>query len=126
MHRRQDACLAMRVAQEIVHEAERIAAERAMVIPTFTKTEFQIPYCRPMDRQLRVMPRGSRPIYRSHFLMLPVAVMVGIVAPAVAQVDASNKGDVAFSLFRMADDDELLVMGAAKAHTLVEQHLTPG
>src|ERR1700694_5110570 len=96
-----------------------------MVIPAFAKTEFQIPYGRPLDCQLRVMPRRSRPVHRSHLLVLPVAVMVGIVAPAVAQVDASNKGNVAFRLFGMADDDELLVMGAAQAHALVEQHLTP-
>jgi len=51
--------------------------------------------------------------------------MVGIVAPAMAQVDAANKGNVAFGLFCMADDDELLVMGAAKSHALVEQDFAP-
>ncbi len=52
--------------------------------------------------------------------------MVRVVAPAVAQIDAANKGNVAFAPFGMADDDEFLVMRAAQAHALVEQDLTPG
>ena len=55
--------------------------------------------------------------------MLPVTVMVGIVAPAVAEIYAADKSNVALGPFSVADDDELLMMGAAEAHALVEQDL---
>jgi hypothetical protein len=42
--------------------------------------------------------------------MLPVAVVLGLVAPAVAKIDATHEGDVTFRTCRMADDHELLVM----------------
>jgi hypothetical protein len=58
--------------------------------------------------------------------MLPVTMMFGVVAPAVAEVDAADKGNIAFRSFRMTYDDELLVMGAAEPNSLVEQHLAPG
>ena len=66
------------------------------------------------------MPGRSFPIQRCHRLTLTVAVVVGVVAPAVAEVDAADKGNVALGSFRVADDDELLVVGAAKSHALDE------
>ena len=126
MHRRQNARLAMRVAQEVMHEPEGIAAQRAVIIPPFAKAEFQVRHGRAMHRQLRVMPRGPCSVNRGHRLMLPVTVMVGIVAPAVAEFDAADKSDVAFGSIGMTDDDELLVMRAAESHALVEQDLAPG
>src|SRR5450756_1990130 len=72
------------------------------------------------------MPGRSCPIHRSHLLVLPVTVMVGIVAPAVAEVNATDKSNVAFGSSGVADDDEFLVMGAAESHALVEQDLPSG
>jgi hypothetical protein len=76
----------MRVAQEVMQEPEGIAAQRAVIIPPFAKAEFQVRYGRAVDRKLRVMPGRRCSVNRSHRLMLPVTVMVGIVAPAVAEV----------------------------------------
>ena len=72
------------------------------------------------------MPGRPCPVYRSHRLVLPVTVVVGVVAPAVAEVNAADKSNVAFGSFGMADDDEFLVMGAAESHALVEQDLPSG
>src|SRR5450756_1550761 len=83
VHRRQDACLAMRVAQQVVHEPEWIAAERPMVIPSFAKAIFEVPHGRAVDRQLRVVPGWSWAVDRRHRLVLRVAFMAGVVAPAV-------------------------------------------
>ncbi len=48
---------------------------------------------------------------------------VGIIVAAVAEVDPSDEGDVLGRPARMADDHELLVVGAAPAGPGVQQHL---
>jgi hypothetical protein len=116
----------MRVAQQVMQDPERIAAERASIVPPFAEAEFQVPDRRALDRDLSVMPRRTWPIHRRHRLALPVAVMAGIVSPAVAKVDTANEGNVVIGSACSADDDEFLVVGAAEPHTLVEQDLTPG
>jgi hypothetical protein len=125
-HRRQYARLAMRVSQQVVSDPERIAAERPCVVPAFAEGEFQVPDGRPLDRQLSVMPWRSVPVHGRHRLALAVAVMVGVVAPAVAEVDPANEGNVALRAHRVADDDELLMMRPAKSYALVEEDLGSG
>ena len=49
--------------------------------------------------------------------------MLCVVATAVTQVDPADKCDVACSPTTMADDNELLVVGAAETHALVEKNL---
>ena len=116
----------MRVAQHVMQNPEGIAAQRASVIPSFAEAEFEVSDGGTLDRELGVMPGRSRSIDRRHRLVLPVAVVVGIVAPAVAQVDAAHEGNIALSPSCMADHDEFLVMGTAESHPLVEKNLPPG
>ena len=52
--------------------------------------------------------------------------MLGVVAAAVAQVDAAGERDVALRALRVPQDDELLVVRAAAPDPLVEQHLAAG
>jgi hypothetical protein len=52
--------------------------------------------------------------------------MVGIVTPAVAEVDAADKGYVPFRTSSMANDHDFLVMGPTQAHPLVEEDVAPG
>jgi hypothetical protein len=56
---------------------------------------------------------------------LSIAVVVSVVSPAVAKIDAADEGYVAFSACGVADDHELLVMRAAESHSLIEQDLSP-
>ena len=49
--------------------------------------------------------------------------MVGVVAPAVTEVDAADEGDVLLRPALPAYDEELLVVGPAAAHSLVEERL---
>ncbi len=49
--------------------------------------------------------------------------MAGVVAPAVAQVDPADEGDVPRRLLPVLNDDQLLVVRAEPPHPLVEQHL---
>jgi hypothetical protein len=116
----------MRVAQEVVHDPDRIATERASIIPPFAEAEFQVSDGRALDRDLSVMPGRSFPVHRRHGLALLVAMMVGVIAPAVAQVDATDEGNVAITPSGVADHDELLVMRAAEPDPLVEEDLAPG
>jgi hypothetical protein len=116
----------MRVPQQVVQHAERIATQAAAVIPPFAKRELEVAYRRALDRELRVVPRRPRPVHGRHRLALPVAVVLFLVPPAVAEVDAADEGDVGFRSSGMPDDDKLLVMGAAESHSLVEQHLASG
>jgi hypothetical protein len=116
----------MRVAKQVMQDPERITTEPTVVIPPLAEAEVQVPDCRPLDRELGVVPRRPIAIHRRHGLMLSVTVMVGVVAPAVAQVDAADKSNVVFRSARVPNDDELLVVGAAKPHALVEQDLSSG
>ena len=49
--------------------------------------------------------------------------MIGVIAAAVAEVDPADKGNVADRAVAVPDDHELLVVGAAKADALIEEHL---
>ena len=69
------------------------------------------------------MPGRPVSIDRSHRLALPVAVMLGVIAPAMAQIDPSDKRNVALAGICVSDHDELLVVGAAEPHALVQQDL---
>ena len=62
---------------------------------------------------------------RRHRLVLRVAFMAGVVAPAVTEVYAADESHVPFSSFSVADNDEFLVMRAAESHALVEKDLAP-
>jgi hypothetical protein len=109
-----------------MQDPKGIAAQRASVIPPFAEAEFEVPDGRTLDRELSVMPGRSWPIHRRHGLVLPIAVVVGSVAPTVAEVDAASEGNVALTSSWTSDDDELLVMGAAQPYSLVEKNLSPG
>ena len=125
-HLRQWPGPAIGATQEVVQDSEWIAAERAPVGPPLAKGEFHVADGRATNRKLSVMPRRSRPVHRRHRLALPVAVVVFAVAPAVAEVDAPDKGEVVLGLFGVPDDDHFLVMRAAEPHPLVEQDLAAG
>ena len=50
--------------------------------------------------------------------------MIGVIATAVAEVKPANECDVPRRVISVADDEELLVMGAEQAHSLIQQHLS--
>ncbi len=104
-------------------DPQGIAAERTSVLPAFAETEFQVPDGRTLDRDLGIVPGRGRPVDRRHRLALPVALMIGIVAPAVTEIDAADESNVVFGCCRVPCDDELLVVGATESHSLVEQDL---
>ena len=70
------------------------------------------------------MPGGAAAVGVGEGLGLWIAAVVGVVAPAVAEVDAAEEGDVASRGVGVPDDDELLVVAAHRPDPLVEQYLT--
>src|ERR1700752_3762864 len=72
------------------------------------------------------MPRRTLAGGLGHLDRLRVAAVRRIIAAGVAQIDASRERDIPLGCVWMADDHELLVMRAAEAHPLVQQHLTTG
>ena len=69
------------------------------------------------------MPRWPLAVGLRKLHGLRVAGVLGAVVAAEPQVDASQESDVLVRVAGMADDDELLVVGAAPAGPRVEQHL---
>lgn len=53
-------------------------------------------------------------------------MMIGVVAAAVAQVDAAGERDVPFRCALVSQHHELLVVRPAAPDPLVEQHLAAG
>ena len=49
-----------------------------------------------------------------------------VVAPAVAQVDPADEGNIVIRRIRVAGDEQFLVVAAVAPHPLVEQDLTAG
>jgi hypothetical protein len=75
---------------------------------------------------LDVVPRRAFAIRHGDRGGLRVAVVGGVVAAAVAQVDATDVGHVQVWAAGMAQDHELLVVRTAGAHPHVAQALTAG
>src|ERR1700687_4024374 len=105
---------------------DRISTERASIRPPLAEGKVQVSNGRAFDRYLDVVPGWGLPIQRRHRLALRVAEMACIIAAAVTEVDPAHKGNVGCTSSATADDDELLVVGAAETHALVEKYFAPG
>lgn len=90
--------------------AQRAAAESLGVLPSFTEDRLDIADSRSADGELYVVPGRSRPVDSRHRLWLRIAPMRGVVAAAVTQVDATQKGDVQRWPITVPQDHELLVV----------------
>ena len=113
----------MGVTQQVVQDAERITAQPASVFPALAERELKVAHRRTLDRELSVVPWRPWPVHGRHRLALPVAFVVLLVAPAVAEVDATDESNIAFGVSRMPKHDKFLMVRAAKSHSLVEQDL---
>ncbi len=93
-----------------MEDPQRIAAERAAVIPPFPEGEFQVTDRRPVELELSVVPWRPRAVHGRHGLMLTIAVVVFLIAAAMTEVDASHEGDVRVRARHVSHDHQLLVM----------------
>ena len=97
--------------------------ERGRVVPPLGEGVEHVRDGRTADLRHRVVPRRGLAVPVVEGCCLRVAGVGGVVAPAVAQVDAADERDVLLGSALAAHDEELLVVRAALAHPLVEQRL---
>jgi hypothetical protein len=110
------------VVPDTVREpTHRAAAESVGVFPAFTEHRFNVAHGRSADGELDVVPRRSWPEDSGHRLWLRIAPVRCAVAAAVAQVDASEEGDIEVGPLVGAQDDELLVVRPSDAHPHVKE-----
>ncbi len=93
---------------------QRAAAERRGVLPALAEHGLDVVDRGALDLHLEVVPRRVRPVLLGQRLGLRVAVVVGVVATVVREVDAADEGQVAGRVVAVPDDDELLVVGPAR------------
>ncbi len=105
------------------HDATESARAAPGSLPTLPEDGLHVVDGRPLDRHLDVVPRRVRAVLLGERLGLRVTAVRGVVPPVVGQVDPADEGHVAGGVVTVPDHDELLVVGAARAHAHVEQHL---
>src|ERR1035437_9911407 len=98
--------------------------QRRWILPTLVKRRLEISDCGPADLELDVVPRGPGPVPLVQLDRLFIAVMLIVVASSVTEVDAAHERHVLIGSATAPDQDQLLVMGSAAAHSFIEQHLT--
>ena len=99
--------------------------ERRGVLPALTERVIEVAHRRAPDADLDVMPRRVVAVPVVHLLGLHVAEMALVVPAAVAQVDPPHERHVGAPCVHVADQDQLLVVGARSSHPLIEEHEAP-
>jgi hypothetical protein len=90
-------------------------------VPSLAEHRLDVTDGRPAYRHLNVVPWRSFAVDRGHGLWLVVPQVFRIVAPAMAQIDATHVGDVELGSAGVTKDHELLVMRPAGPAPHVEQ-----
>ena len=117
----------VRAAQPVPQVGHRVLrVQRHRVGPAFPEQGVQRADHRTAHRELHVVPGRVGPVPGGHLHRLRVAVVSGVVAAAVAQVDPAGEGDVPLGRALVPQHHELLVVRAAAPDPLVEQHLAAG
>jgi hypothetical protein len=98
--------------------------EGCRVGPPLAERVFDLGDGRTPELQLYVVPRRTRTVSGIGVGGLFIAAVRTVIATTVAQIDATDEGDL--GLISTVQDDDLLVMTTGVAHAFVEQHLTSG
>ncbi|CAH0254001.1 hypothetical protein SRABI26_03218 [Arthrobacter sp. Bi26] len=96
------------------------------VVPPFSKHRQDICHHGATQFEGGIVPGGSFPVPGIHVHRLRISRVVGIVSTGVGKVDPANERDVPRRVVAMADDEDLLVVGAEQAYTLIQKHLAAG
>ena len=109
------------MTQLVLHPRERVVGvERARIVPALAEHAVEQPDDRAAQLELEVVPGWALAVLLRHRHDLRVAVVGGVVAAGVAQVDASGERHVPPG---RPHDDRLLVVRSGAPHPLVQQHL---
>jgi len=110
----------------ILKPPQRAPAERPGVFPTFTEHRLHVADGWSADGELYVVPRWSGSVHGRYRLGLRIAPMRCVITAAVAEVDATEEGDVELGPLVVSQDDELLVVRPPCPDPHVEQALAAG
>ncbi len=100
--------------------------QRCRVLPAFTKRVRKVVDRRSSHLELHVVPRRRAAVPFVEFDRLSVSVVTRVIVSSVTEIDATYEGDILGGRALMANDDDLLVVTPAAAHTFVEDDLAPG
>ena len=95
--------------------------ERGLVVPPFPERLRQIGDGRTVNLGLDVVPRWSRAERGVEHLGLRVAFMALVVATPVAEVDATDEGQILIPAAGVQEQDQLLVVRPATSDTRVQE-----
>lgn len=88
---------------DAVHQ---VSAQQRRVFPPLAEHSLKVADGRPAHRELHVVPGRAGAVHRRHGLALNVPVVVGPIAPAVAQVDSADERDVESRSPGVAEHDQ--------------------
>ena len=100
--------------------------ERCGVVPALRERVEDVRHGRSANLRHGVVPRRRRAVPLVQRRGLGITGMRGVVTTTVTQVHAADERDVLVGLTLASHDDELLVVGPATAHSLVEERLATG
>ena len=94
--RRQRPAGGLPAGEAVAEHRDRIAqAQQGRIRPAFPERGVHHGHRRPADLRLHVVPRRTVTVAAGHPHRLRVTVVLAVVAPAVAQVDAADERDIA-------------------------------
>ena len=108
------------------HPVRRPPVERMRVVPALDERAEQVAHDRPAQLEGGIVPWRAVAILGIHRRRLRVTAVVGVVAPAVAQVDPTDECDVTLRCPAVPDDEQFLMMRGEPRQPLVEQNLAAG
>jgi hypothetical protein len=99
---------------------------RGAVLPAFPEGEVDVEDRGALQLRLEVAPGRAEAVAGVDPDGVGVADVLRVIAPAARQVDAAQKRDAAAGILWEMDDQELLVVAAEPAHSLVGDQLPAG
>ncbi len=97
--------------------------QHTAAVPPLAKGLLHVADGRATDRDLRVMPGRTIPVFRRKVHRLHIATVGGVVVSTPAKVDATHECDVLSRPVGASEDDEFLMMGSGTPGTGVQQHI---
>ncbi|HEY6678038.1 MAG TPA: hypothetical protein VI411_03950, partial [Actinomycetota bacterium] len=100
--------------------------ERGLIVPPFAERLHEIGDGRTVNLGLYVVPRRSRAECGVDHLSLRVAFMALVVATPVAEVDATDEGEILIAVGRVQEQHQFLVVRSAAPDTRVQEQDSAG
>jgi hypothetical protein len=98
--------------------------ERGRIFPSFPEREIEFGNGGSTDLKLDVVPGRTAAVSRVQLEGLIVSAVIGVISATMTEVDSPDERDISLKERGMADEDHLLVVRTAAAHSLIEPNFT--